>query len=729
MKTIADTSRGVPWWWRALLIVWLSAHFTACGSPPPLRVAVMMPPLPLGQTRNALQWAVQNVNAAGGIWGRTLIAEEVPIDPRADVQTQQQQIARVAADETYVAVIGPGNSETLAVGADLLIEHKKPVVSFNSTAADILRAYGGTKWIWRTRESDIGQAELLARFAVLQGAGRLSLLTSTSLSGQTFLSWFGFFARDLGYAADAVRIDALDAVAGCDAAMSRALAPMPELLFVAGATPGDYDCVVRYARSHAQPKSPRIVFADTGLDAMQTLRMLGPLSEGVEGFQPVSADSGSPTSFEAQFRERFGSEAPPHGASEYDAVLLLAYGLTQSKGEGGEALANAIAHVVSGRGERMGFDVESIERALSALRQDETPNLSGATGELDFEPDLLTDLSDSTFAHWIVQQGQRRFTQRFFTGERMFRTSSAALVPNSLDSAMNLSGVGGSYQPAAPKRDVWALIAAVSSGWNNYRHQADALRQYALLRRNGVPDDHIVLVMADDLATARQNLKPGVVQNEMAGSNLRRDAQLDYGLQLSASELMDVLAGRVSATTPTVLQPSQDDNLYVYLVGHGGEQGIPIGANTAADGLAGRGSLLSPSMLRDTLCQLQSQGKLRRALIVVESCFGGVFGEATSGGLEAGCDGGLPLQGTVLLSAAGSDENSVATSYDPTISAWLADEFSQQLARFAESHATESLVDAFKATYVGVRGSHVSIYNTPTAGLLSHVSLGEFIRR
>jgi len=60
----------------------------------------------------------------------------------------------------------------------------------------------------------IGQAELLARFAVLQGAGRLSLLTSTSLSGQTFLSWFGFFARDLGYAADAVRIDALDAVAG-----------------------------------------------------------------------------------------------------------------------------------------------------------------------------------------------------------------------------------------------------------------------------------------------------------------------------------------------------------------------------------------------------------------------------------------------------------------------------------------------------------------------------------
>lgn len=712
---------------RLPIALWLAALLAACSPPPPLRIAVMMPPLAAGQERKALQWAVQTVNAAGGIWGRTLIADEVPINPMADAMAQQQQAAQVAADATYVAVIGPGNSETLAATADLFIQARKPVVSFNSTAADILRAYGGTKWIWRTRESDIGQAELLARFARSQGATRISLVTTTSLSGQTFLSWFGFFARDLGYGADAVRIDALEPTGSCEAVMSRALAAAPDLLFVAGANPGHYDCVVRYVRSSAVPVRPRIVFADTGLDAAQMLRALGPLGEGVEGFQPVSAGNGGPASFEARFSERFGGEPPPHGASEYDAALLLAYGLTVANAQGGEALAAGIATAVAGRGERLGWDAASIEAALSALRSGQSPDLSGATGELDFEPRLLTDLADSTFAHWVVERGQRRFTQRFFTGDRVFRTSAEALVPNAVETAMDLSGVGGSYRPSQPKREVWALIAALSSGWNNYRHQADALRQYALLRKNGVPDDHIVLLLADDLATARQNSRPGQVRNEIDGPDLRQAAQRDYGLQLSASELLDVLQGQASTTTPTVLGASGDSNLYVYLAGHGGEQGLAIGANSAADGLAGRGSLLTPTMLRQALCSLQSQGRLRRALVVVESCFGGVFGEAPSGGLEAGCEGGQPLQGTVLLSAASSDENSVAASYDPTLSVWLADEFSQQLARLAEAQPTATLVDAFKATYIGVRGSHASIYNTPTAGLLSQLALREFL--
>lgn len=702
---------------------------SGCGSPPPVYVAVVMPPLPAGQQRNALQWAVQNINAAGGIWGRSLIADEVPIDPMADPSLQQQLVAQVAADARYVAVIGVGSTETLAASADLLIEHKKPVVSFNSTAADILRAYGGSKWIWRTRESDIGQAELLARVARSQGAERVSLITSSSLSGQTFLSWFGFFARDLGYAASAIRIDMIDPGASCEAPTSRALASLPDLIVVAGSTPNDYDCVVRSVRGSAGPSQPRIVFADTGLDTPTTLRMLGPLAERLEGFQPVSADSGRATSFEALFAQRFAHEPPPHGASEYDAVLLLAYGLTISRGEGAEALASGIAQAVAGRGDRMSWDAAGVADALSALREGREPNLSGATGELDFEPGLLTDLADSTFAHWIVQQGQRRFTQRFFTGDEPFRTHTAALVPNTLDGAPNLSGTGGSYVPAQPKREVWALIAALSSGWNNYRHQADALRQYALLRANGVPDDHIVLLLADDLATARQNPAPGVVQNETLGPNLRAGAQIDYGLQLDAQALMDVIAGRASAATPAVLHPSADSNLYIYLAGHGGELGIPIGASTTADGLAGRGSLVAPSLLRQTLCALQSDGALRRALVVVESCFGGVFGEAASGGLEAGCDGGLPLQGSVLLSAASSDENSVATGYDSAISAWRADEFSLQLARFAEARPSESLVEAFKATYVGVRGSHVSILNTQMAGQLGTLPLAEFIRR
>lgn len=711
-----------------LLLSSLLLAGSACSPPPDLRIAVMMPPLPGGATRNALQWAVQNVNAAGGIWGRTLVAEEVSIDPMADPTKQSQQASQVASDDRYVAVIGIGSSETLAATADLFVEHRKPVVSFNSAAADILRAYGGKGWIWRTRESDIGQTELLAYFAAKQGAQRISLVTSTSLSGQTFLSWFGFFARDLGYAADRIRIDVIEPSAGCEAAMARALSPKPDMLFVAGSTPTDFECAVRYARRPEETSRPRIVFADTGLDVATILRSLGPMAEGIEGFAPVSPTDAAGRSFESAFLARFGHESPPHGASEYDAVLLLAAGLTQSRGEGGEALAQALRGVVQGRGERVTWEAEGIAQTLAALRDGQGPNLSGATGELDFEPGLLTDLADSTLAHFTLRQGQRQYSERFFTGDAHFRTSGQELVQNPVETAMDLAASSSPYQPTQPKREVWALIAALSSGWNNYRHQADALRQYWLLRKNGVPDDHIVLLLADDIAGARQNRRPGIIQNELAGPNLHTGAQRDYGLQLGATELMDVVQGTATAATPTVLQPSANSNLYVYLVGHGGEKGIPVGASSAADGLSARGDLLSPSLLRQALCQLQGQGKLRRALIVVESCFGGVFGERQSDGLEAGCDGGVPLQGSVLLSSASSDENSLATSYDTDLSAWLADEFSQKLARFAEAQPNASVAEAFKSTYVAVPGSHVSIYNTANAGSLHQVALGEFLR-
>lgn len=714
--------------WLAVLTCGVLGLGSACSPPPPVRVAIMMPPMPNGQERKALQWAVRTVNAQGGIWGRTLIAEEAGIDPRLDLTQQQQRAAQLASDDSYVAVIGPGTSDLLAATADLFVEHKKPLVSFNSTAADILRAYGGKGWIWRTRESDISQAELMARYAAAGGAKRLSLVTPASLSGQTFLSWFAFFARDLGYPNDAIRIDILEPEAGCEAPMARALAFQPDMLFVVGATPIDYDCATRTARRPDAPSRPRLLWADTGLDTLGMLRALGPLAEGLEGFAPVSPGDGPQPGFEAAFTAEFGGETPPHGASEYDAILLLAYGLTRSRGEGGEALQQGIAAAIAGRGERTGWDGEGVRAALQALQQGGEPNVSGATGELDFEPGLLTDLADSTLAHWVVRQGQRRTTERFFTGESSFRTSQAALVRNTADSSMDLSGPGSGFVPAQPKRAVYALIAALSSGFPNYRHQADALRQYWLLRQAGVPDDHIVLMLADDIANARQNRRPGQVQNELAGPDLRAGAVPDYGLQLTAPELMDVLLGQASASTPAVLTPSADSNLYVYLVGHGGEGGLAIGATSASDGLAGRGSLLSPALLRETLCTLKSQGKLRRALVVIESCFGGVFGEASSGGLEAGCDDGSALSGAVLLSAANSDENSVATSYDSSLSAWLADEFSQRLARFAEASLRPSIVELYKTTYVAVPGSHVSIYNTGAAGQLSTVPLSEFLQ-
>lgn len=61
------------------------------------------------------------------------------------------------------------------------------------------------------------------------------------------------------------------------------------------------------------------------------------------------------------------------------------------------------------------------------------------------------------------------------------------------------------------------MVVATSSGWDNYRHQADALAAYQLLKSRGVRDDHIVLIMADDIAGNARNREPGVVRNVAGG--------------------------------------------------------------------------------------------------------------------------------------------------------------------------------------------------------------------
>ena len=46
----------------------------------------------------------------------------------------------------------------------------------------------------------------------------------------------------------------------------------------------------------------------------------------------------------------------------------------------------------------------------------------------------------------------------------------------------------------------WILLVAGSSGFENYRHQADVCHAYQIVHRNGIPDERIVVMMVDDIA-------------------------------------------------------------------------------------------------------------------------------------------------------------------------------------------------------------------------------------
>jgi ABC-type branched-subunit amino acid transport system substrate-binding protein len=696
----------------------------AGGAPEPLRIAVAMS-APQASTSDAgimpdFEWALENINAAGGVAGRSLALEYIDPDGR-DLDTLGTELAN---DARYVAAVAPPGSSGLQKVADAFVAARKPIVSPTSTSDDLLRAYGGDGAVWRTRESDIAQTELLVRWAKGGSAKRLTLLTSLDVSGYTFFTWFGFFARELGYAESDVNLVALPDGA-CDDALKQAVDTKPDILFVAAGNVEQLKCVAK-GRPHGQaPGIPnlRTVFADTGLDAY-VLESLGVAAGGLEGFSAAAADAAYDTAYEAKYP---GTHLAPHGAGEYDAVLLLAYGLEVSGGKGGKTLIAAMKEAVSGSADGThGWDADGVKAALAALRKGERPRLHGATGELVFEPELYMDLASSTLVHWkIGDQGLVR-DARYWTGDPSFLTSQGAFVrpgvdPQDVDSS--------TWAPATAKSDTWAFVAALSSGWENYRHQADAHQQYAMLKASGVDDDHIVLVLADDLANAVENRLQGTVRNEPEGENLYPGIEVDYGVTLTVDQIKDILTSNVTAATPKVLHPTASSNIYIYLAGHGGTDGIPIDATTAEEGLAGGGATLSPAALRESLCLLSEQKSYRRVLAVIESCFSGAFGDAAYGGLELGCGasaGELPLEGVVLFTAANSKETSSAGAYDMAVPAWVDDAFSRKLADNALASPGASLADIYADTYRGTAGSHPSVYNAAYAGRLSLVPLSEF---
>uniref|UniRef100_A0A803NAK2 Uncharacterized protein n=1 Tax=Chenopodium quinoa TaxID=63459 RepID=A0A803NAK2_CHEQI len=62
----------------------------------------------------------------------------------------------------------------------------------------------------------------------------------------------------------------------------------------------------------------------------------------------------------------------------------------------------------------------------------------------------------------------------------------------------------------------WAILIAGSSGYENYRHQADVCHAYQVMKKGGLKDENIIVFMYDDIAFNVDNPNQGMPQNEPA---------------------------------------------------------------------------------------------------------------------------------------------------------------------------------------------------------------------
>ncbi|GJJ14881.1 hypothetical protein Clacol_009150 [Clathrus columnatus] len=106
---------------------------------------------------------------------------------------------------------------------------------------------------------------------------------------------------------------------------------------------------------------------------------------------------------------------------------------------------------------------------------------------------------------------------------------------------------------------------------------ANALGMYRTVKRLGIPDSNIILMLADDAACNSRNRFPGAVFSnpnrnlDLYGDNI----EVDYrGYDVTVENLLRVLTGRVPPTYPPSKRLNTDDrsNVFVYMTGHGGNE-------------------------------------------------------------------------------------------------------------------------------------------------------------
>jgi hypothetical protein len=461
---------------------------------------------------------------------------------------------------------------------------------------------------------------------------------------------------------------------------------------------------------------------------------LGAKAEGVEGVSieayrdPSVRNPSWESEFDSDFQARYGEIPPPYAANAFDSVALVAYALAASKGEKGEALASALQKVVASEdvtasGERTSWNGEGMRRALELLEAGEPVDVSGATGALSFDAKLGADITASTYAVWQVQAGVQQWDEiaagkkvllypdNYFTKDE--RRSKFDTVAS--ERLLSASGETSQDQNLPSRHGVWAFIAAFSHGWDNYRHQADALAVYQRLRKNGVADDRIVLMLADDLAENPMNPEPGVVRNVEGGPNLRQNVELDYQLdeRTTSAQVLRILGGQRSADTPVVLATTENDDVFVFWVGHGGTRGLQIGGGDVQES-SGTSTPISPRDLGLAVQKMFEADRFRRLLLVLEACHGGVMGKH------------LFAPRAVLMTGAGPGENSFGANFDVNARIWRADAFAWSVERAVSNSPTASVMAVYQDAFFNVRGSHAKLCNAASFGA-NEVSFSEFM--
>lgn len=251
--------------------------------------------------------------------------------------------------------------------------------------------------------------------------------------------------------------------------------------------------------------------------------------------------------------------------------------------------------------------------------------------------------------------------------------------------------------------DNWAVLVAGSDGFWNYRHQADVSHAYQIMKRGGIPADHIITMMYNDVANDEFNPFPGELYNHPGDDspNVYEGVIVDYEKdEVTPENFMKVLLGDES-TGKKVLKSNENDNIFLFFSDHGGPNVLCFPEGD-----------LSKTDFQKTLKTMHEKKMFKHFVLYIEACYSG------SMGLNFPEDLGISI-----VTAADHTESSwgwycgnEAVVKGKDIGSCLGDEFSVFWMEDTDKgeQRTETLNEQWKRIHNGVTKSHASRYGDTT---------------
>ncbi|XP_055497294.1 GPI-anchor transamidase isoform X2 [Leucoraja erinacea] len=228
----------------------------------------------------------------------------------------------------------------------------------------------------------------------------------------------------------------------------------------------------------------------------------------------------------------------------------------------------------------------------------------------------------------------------------------------------------------------WAVLVCTSRFWFNYRHVANTLSVYRSVKRLGIPDSHIVLMLADDMACNPRNPKPATIfSHRNMELNVYGDSvEVDYrGYEVTVENFLRVLTGRSPPSTPRSKRLLSDDrsNILIYMTGHGGNGFLKFQDSEEITNVE----------LGDAFEQMWQKRRYHELLFIIDTCQGASMYER------------FYSPNIMALASSQVGEDSLSHQPDLAIGVHLMDRYTYYLLEFLEDiwpASQNSMLDLFK---------------------------------